>query len=103
MPRQLDVLAQHDGISFQGFATRRDGAALTVEPRYKLAVNTTEAAIQAALAGIGIIRVLSYQISDELCSGAAGIADEYAPERLPVNVVHGRAEPLPLKVHCLLD
>ncbi|TAX42047.1 LysR family transcriptional regulator [Rhizobium leguminosarum] len=110
VPRQPDDLAQHDGISFQGFATapewryRRDGAAFAVEPRYKLAVNTTEAAIQAALAGIGIIRVLSYQISDQLRSGALQeLLTEFAPEPLPVNVVHGPADPLPLKVRCFLD
>jgi DNA-binding transcriptional LysR family regulator len=61
-----------------------------IEPRSKLAVNTTEAAIQAALAGIGIVRVLSYQISDQLRSGALQeLLTEFAPEPLPVNVIHG--------------
>lgn len=108
--REPDDLAQHDGISFQGFATapegryRRDNAAFTVEPRPKLAVNTTEAAIQAALAGIGIIRVLSYQVSDQLRSGALQeLLAEFAPEPLPVNVLHAPADPLPLKVRCFLD
>jgi DNA-binding transcriptional LysR family regulator len=110
IPRQPEDLAQHDGISFQGFATapewryRRDGVAFTIEPRAKLAVNTTEAAIQAALAGIGIVRVLSYQISEQLRSGALQeLLTEFAPEPLPVNVIHGPADPLPPKVRCFLD
>ncbi|KQX16678.1 LysR family transcriptional regulator [Ensifer sp. Root423] len=109
-PLQPEDLSHHDGISFQGFATapewryRRDGAAFAIEPRPKFAVNTTEAAIQAAIAGIGIIRVLSYQISDQLRSGALHeLLTDFAPEPLPVNVIHGPADPLPLKVRCFLD
>ncbi|NZD65216.1 LysR family transcriptional regulator [Rhizobium sp. WYCCWR 11290] len=110
VPRRPEDLLRHDGVSFQGFATapewryRRDGPAFTIEPRSKLAVNTTEAAIQAALAGIGIIRVLSYQISDQLRSGALQeLLNEFAPEPLPVNVMHGPADPQSLKVRCFLD
>lgn len=110
MPAQPNDLADHDGISFQGFATapewryRHDGAAFAVEPHSKLAVNTTEAAIQAALAGIGIIRVLSYQIADHLRTGALReLLPEFAPVPLPVNVIHAPGDPLSLKVRCLLD
>ncbi|MBA8796408.1 MULTISPECIES: LysR family transcriptional regulator [Agrobacterium] len=110
VPLDPDDLARHDGISFQGFATapevryRRDGTTFNVEPRPRLAVNTTEAAIQAAMSGIGIIRVLSYQVADQLRSGALQeILTEFAPEPLPVNVIHGPAEPLSMKVRCFLD
>lgn len=110
VPRQPDDLATHDGISFQGFATapewryRGDSAAFAVEPRPKLAVNTTEAAIQAALAGVGIIRMLSYQVSDQLRSGALQeLLKELAPEPLPVNLIHAPIDPLPLKVRSFLD
>ncbi|WCK04705.1 LysR family transcriptional regulator [Agrobacterium tumefaciens] len=110
VPCQPEELSQHDGISFQGFATapewryRRDGAAFAVEPRPKFAVNTTEAAIQAAVAGMGMIRVLSYQIAEQLRSGALKeVLKEFEPEPLPVNVIYGPAHPLPLKVRCFLD
>ncbi len=110
VPCQPEDLAQHDGISFQGFATapevryRGDGTAFAIEPRSKLAVNTTAAAIQAAVTGIGIIRVLSYQISDQLRSGALQeVLTEFAPEPLPVNVVHTPVDPLPMKVRCFID
>jgi DNA-binding transcriptional LysR family regulator len=110
MPLHPEDLVQHDGISFQGFATapewryRRDGAAFRIEPHAKFAVNTTEAAIQAALAGVGIIRVLSYQISEQLRSGTLQeLLTEFAPDALPVNIIHAPAYPLPLKVRCFLD
>lgn len=109
-PRRPQDLAQHDGISFQGFAVapewryRRDSAAFTVEPRPKLAVNTTAAAIQAALAGFGIIRVLSYQVEDELRSGQLQLLlPDFAPEPLPVSLVYPEADMLPQKVRCFLD
>lgn len=110
VPRQPDDLAEHDGISFQGFATapewryRRDSAAFAVEPRPKLAVNTTEAAVQAALAGLGIIRVLSYQVSDQLRSGQLQILlPDFVPEPLPVNLIYAPDDLLPLKVRRFLD
>lgn len=110
VPHEPDDLARHDGISFQGFATapevryRRDGAAFNVEPRPRFAVNTTEAAIQAAVSGIGIIRVLSYQIAGQLHSGVLQeVLVEFAPEPLPVNVVYGPADPLPTKIRSFLD
>lgn len=109
-PRVPDDLACHDGISFQGFATapewryRRDGAAFAVEPRPRLVVNTTEAAIRSALAGIGIIRVLSYQIAEPLAAGTLKeLLTDFAPEPLPVSVVHRPVDPLPLKVRRFID
>ncbi|MDS7594958.1 LysR family transcriptional regulator [Agrobacterium tumefaciens] len=110
IPLKPEDLAQHDGISFQGFAVapevryRRDGIAFNAEPHPKFAVNTTEAAIQAAVAGIGIVRVLSYQITDQLRSGALReVLTDFAPEPLPVNVVYAPADPQPMKVRRFLD
>ncbi|MBK5957807.1 LysR family transcriptional regulator [Rhodoplanes elegans] len=109
-PGRPEDLAQHDGISFQGFATapesryRRDSAAFAVEPRPKLAVNTTNAAIQAALADLGIIRVLSYQVEEELRAGRLRVLlADFAPEPLPVSLVYPEADPLPLKVRRFMD
>ncbi|WGD31513.1 LysR family transcriptional regulator [Ancylobacter sp. WKF20] len=110
VPHQPEDLAGHDGISFQGFAVapewryRRDSAAFAVEPRPRLAVNTTEAAIQAALAGLGIIRVLSYQVADELRAGRLQeLLPTFAPEPLPVNLIYPEAGLMPLKVRCFMD
>lgn len=110
VPRVPADLAQHDGITFNGFATspewryRRDTAAFAVEPRSKLAVNTTDAAIQAALADIGIIRVLCYQVADELKSGRLQILlPDFAPEPLPVSMIYPDTGLQPLKVRCFLD
>ncbi len=70
----------------------------------RLAVNNAEAAVDAALAGIGITRVLSYQVADEVRSGALQIVLEaYEPEPIPVSFVHPEQGNLPLKVRTFLD
>ncbi len=109
-PRHPEDLAHHDGIVFQGFAVapewryQRDSAAFAVEPRPRLAVNTTEAAIRAALDGLGIIRVLSYQVADELRAGRLlALLPDFAPESLPVSLVYPAIELLPQKVRSFLD
>lgn len=110
VPRRPEDLAGHDGIVFQGFAIapewryQRDSVAFAVEPRPRLAVNTTGAAIQAALGGHGIIRVLSYQVAEELRDGRLqALLPEFAPDSLPVSLVYPAGELLPLKVRSFLD
>lgn len=109
-PAVPDDLREHDGITFRGFSTspewryRGDAAALSVEPRTRLAVNSTEAAIDAAVAGLGVARVLSYQIVDELRSGAlVPLLEAFAPEPIPVQLVYAAQGQLPVKARAFLD
>ena len=70
-------LAGHDVIAFAGIdRIERWRFAGGVEARIKprLIVNTAEAAIDAAVAGFGITRVLSYQAADALSDRSAGAA-----------------------------
>lgn len=110
IPLEPEDLRRHDGITFRGFLAapewkyRRDGAAFAVEPRSRLAVNTTEAAIDAAVAGLGIARVLSYQVADELRSGALQpLLEAFAPEPMPISLVYPDQGLLPLKVRAFLN
>jgi len=109
-PLVPEDLSAHDGITFRGFTIspewryRGDSAALSVEPRMRLAVNSTEAAIDAAVAGVGIARVLSYQIVDELRSGAlVPLLEPFAPEAIPVQLVYAAQGQLPIKARAFLD
>ena len=109
-PTTPDDLRDHDGISFHGFSTspewrfRGDNEALSVEPRTRFAVNTTEAAVDAAVAGLGIVRVLSYQVIDELRSGKlVSLLQAFAPEPIPVQLVYAEKGMLPIKVRAFLD
>lgn len=109
-PAAPEELAGHDGISFRNFPTspewryRADNPALEVEPRPRLAVNTTEAAIDAALAGLGLVRLLSYQVVDELRAGAlVAVLEEFAPAPIPVQLVHAGHRLAPAKLRAFLD
>jgi DNA-binding transcriptional LysR family regulator len=109
-PKLPEDLATHDGIVFHGFSSspewryRRDSPAFMVEPRVRLAVNTTEAAIQAAQADLGIIRVLSYQVEDALRTGRLQtVLADFAPGPLPVSLVYQEAGLVPLKTRRFLD
>ena len=67
-PKTPNDLAAHNCITFEGLLSRHldfatGKAELTVPIRSRLRVNTAEAAIDAAIAGVGMTRVLSYQIA----------------------------------------
>ena len=65
---------------------------------------THEAAIAAAILGVGLIRVLSYQVADAIRDNALSVVlDTFESEPLPINLVHKGQAPLPLKVRAFLD
>lgn len=109
-PRTPEDLGAHDGISFRGFSVtpewryRGDNPALGEEPRARLSVNSTIAAIDAARAGFGLVRVLSYQVEDELRQGILeAVLDDFAPAPLPVSLAYAEGGLRSLKVRSFLD
>lgn len=76
--------------------------AVAIHPR--LAVNTAEAAIDAAIAGVGVTRVLSYQVTHAVMQRKLQIVlSNYEPDPLPVSLVYGGQGLLPLKIRAFLD
>lgn len=109
-PQTPEDLRDHDGISFNGFSAgpqwryRGDGPSFSVEPRRRLAVNNTEAAIDAAVAGAGVVAVLCYQVADELRSGAlTPLLEALAPEPMPVSLIHLEQGVLAQKARAFLN
>jgi DNA-binding transcriptional LysR family regulator len=97
-------------ITFEGLEsarawTFRSGKSeLTVPVHSRLTVNTAEAAITAAILGVGLTRVLSYQVADALRDDALHIVlDTFEPAPSPVSLVHTGQAPLPLKLRAFLD
>jgi DNA-binding transcriptional LysR family regulator len=79
-------------------------AVQAVAIRSRLAVNTAEAAIDAAIAGVGVTRVLSYQVTHAVMQRELQIVlSNYEPNPLPVSLVYGGQGLLPLKVRAFLD
>jgi len=86
------------------FAKKGKGPAKPVHPVCRLAVNTAEAAVDAAVAGIGVTRVLSYQAAEAIRQGKLKIIlqnDE--PAAIPVHLMHASQNILPLKTRYFLE
>ena len=105
-PKTPAELAAHDCISFEAMeAPQRwdfPGGAVTVHVR--LGVNTAEAALDAAVAGLGVTRLLSYQAERALEAGQLKIAlKSFETPPIPVHMLHGGQGLLPLKLRSFLD
>ncbi|MGO4136699.1 LysR family transcriptional regulator [Rhizobium brockwellii] len=110
LPRHPGDLAGHDCVTFEGMASmpswtfiegRHDVA---VPIRSRLAVNTAEAAVDAAVAGLGITRVLSYQAARaEMAGLLVPLLQDFEPPPAPVHLVYPAQGLVALKLRALLD
>jgi DNA-binding transcriptional LysR family regulator len=110
IPTTPDDLVGHDCITFEVLESKRawvfgsGRAQVSVPVRARLAVNTAEAAIAASALGVGLIRVLSYQVEDAVRGDALRVVlESFESEPLPVSLVHKGQTPLPLKLRAFLD
>ncbi|HSR96390.1 MAG TPA: LysR family transcriptional regulator [Kofleriaceae bacterium] len=107
--RSPDDLARHDIIftaSRPGPLQWRFGGAhehiVRLVPR--LIVNEVEATLHAVRAGRGISRALSYQVADDLASGAlVRLLPDHEPAALPVHLVVPSARHLSSKARSFVD
>jgi len=84
------------------FGAGRSETAVTIRPR--LSVTTAEASIDAAIAGIGVARPLSYQVARALAEGSlALVLENFEPPPGPVNLLHAGGRKVPLKLRAFLD
>ncbi len=91
-PRDPAALANHACIAFGGttpVTERWVFGKRSVAVRPRLVVNTAQAAIDAAVAGFGIARVLSYQVEAQLAAKQLRVVlAAFEPAEIPVHVVH---------------
>jgi len=72
--------------------------------RSRLAVTTADAAIAAAVIGVGLTRVLSYQVAAELGAGRlVRVLIEFEPSPAPVRLVYPGQGRLPMKTRAFID
>jgi DNA-binding transcriptional LysR family regulator len=103
-------LGQHPCITFEGlqspaawiFPAKKGEQVVPIHSR--LVVNTAEAAVDAATAGLGLTRVLSYQVAAARAAKQVELVlEEFEPLPLPVHLVHPGGRLLPLKLRAFLD
>jgi len=109
-PQKPSDLRDHDCITFDRSASphawkfANGNGEILVPIRSRLTVSTAEAAIAAAVAGVGITRVMSYKMENASRAGELEIVLEaFEPTPRPVNIVYPGQRLLPLKVRAFLD
>jgi DNA-binding transcriptional LysR family regulator len=109
-PATPDALANHDCIAFEGLQTYRSwtvgsaAAARSVTIRPRFSVNTADAVVEAASAGLGIARILSYQAAHAVAAGRVlPILRGFPSDQIPVSLVHQPQRVQPLKRRAFLD
>ncbi|MFY9352107.1 MAG: LysR family transcriptional regulator [Sphingobium sp.] len=110
VPESPRHLSAHDCIGFERLHADSiwtfDGVdgpqQVAVSPRFS--VNTADGAIDAALAGAGIIRVLSYQVAAAVAGGLlVKVLEPFDTPPLPVQMVYHGQRVMPLKLRAFLD
>lgn len=103
-------LGAHRCVTFEALESTRawsfgsGKSVLSVPVQSRLAVNTADAAIAAAILGVGLIRVLSYQVADAIrATKLRVVLEAFESTPLPVHLVHAGQTPLPLKLRAFLD
>ncbi|MBV4472673.1 MULTISPECIES: LysR family transcriptional regulator [Pseudomonas] len=80
------------------------GEPLSVRPEPRLVVTANQAAISAACLGLGLTRVLSYQVASKVACGALEIVlAEYELPPLPIHVVYQGGRKAPARVRSFVD
>jgi DNA-binding transcriptional LysR family regulator len=106
VPRSPEDLLQHSIItSSAGSASinwQFGSRVLRIEPR--LTVTTNDGAIDAALRGFGITRMLSYQVSPYVTAGdLRSVLTEHEPAPRPIHIVHREGRHACAKVRAFVD
>ncbi len=103
---QFPIVAVDTPAPFPAWTVRTPatGAPEEIAIRPRLTVTTAEAALDAALRGVGVVRLLHYQVADAVAHGRLRILfADHEREPSPVHLVHAPAEQMPLKMRRFLD
>lgn len=108
-PRTPAELAGHTCIvstaAGGGARSWRFGAAGSAQRlQARLSVTTNDAAVEAAVRGLGITRLLSYQVADDIAAGRLQrLLPEFEPPPVPVHVVHREGRLASTKLRAFVD
>ncbi|MGH6892673.1 MAG: LysR family transcriptional regulator [Dongiaceae bacterium] len=110
VPRTPAHLIQHTCLASANLSApdrwsyRIDGEEQQVAIRSRLTVTNAEAAIDAAISGLGVTRVLSYQAAAAVKTGKLKLLlRAFELPEIPVSLIHPEAKLTPPKVRAFLD
>lgn len=109
-PKAPRDLAEHRSFVFSAersppsWAFEHKGKLLSFRPRATLLVNSSEVGIDAAVAGAGITRALSYMVAAHVQAGRLRvILEDYEAEPVPIHVVYREGRRAPARVRAFVD
>lgn len=109
-PKTPEAIASHQAIQFGGAAVSpdwrfvRDGNEVRITPVPRLTTNSADAAIQYAMRGGGLTRVLAYQAADAIKTRRLKILlAKFEPPPLPIHIVYPTSRLLSAKVRTFID
>ncbi|NNE64283.1 MAG: LysR family transcriptional regulator, partial [Gammaproteobacteria bacterium] len=110
IPRSPDDLAEHTLIASRAGNMGHDwhfdhqGKKQSIRIHARLNVTTNQAAINAAKQGIGITRVISYQVAQALDQGTLkSVLSNYEQPAMPVHIIHREGRMASNKVRSFID
>jgi DNA-binding transcriptional LysR family regulator len=107
VPRSPADLSGHACVTFTGAGETDAWRFRTDSPvrvHSRLAVNTAESAIEGAIAGVGLTRVLSYQVADAVETGKLVVVlRKFEPEPTPISLIHVQGRRVTAKLRTFLD
>jgi DNA-binding transcriptional LysR family regulator len=109
-PQCPQDLLQHTLISSSGVSPAHQWRLLEQgEPRVirfepRMTTTSNDSAVAAAVSGLGLTRLLSYQVADQLGEGTLkAVLGDFEPPALPVHVVHREGRHAAQKVRAFID
>lgn len=110
IPHTPEDLAKHKIIVASNLGStiewqfKRDNNTFSVRIKPRLTVSSNDSAIEAAVHGVGVARLLSYQIAPELEQNKLKIIlVEYEAPSLPVHIVHREGRHASTKIRSFID
>lgn len=110
IPQDPDDLRKHCIVAATGLSPtpewrfQENGAKRTVKVAPRILVNTNDGALEAARAGFGLTRLLSYQVAPQLASGElTRVLGAFEEAALPVHVLHREGRHGSAKVRGFVD
>ena len=110
VPQRPEDLARHAIVSASGVTPVSEwrfndaGKPLLQRMQPRMRTTTNDSAIAAAVAGLGITRLLSYQVASHVRSGALQVLlEDFESAPLPVHVVHHEGRRATQKVRAFID
>jgi len=110
VPKRPEDLVGHTIVSAAGVNPVSEwrfndaGTARVQRLQPRMRTTTNDSAIAAALAGLGIARLLSYQVASQVRNGALqAVLEDFESTPLPVHVVHHEGRRATQKVRAFVD